>query len=482
MIRRLNNYLNISEKELASYGAFNSFLGIDAKVFLDPLLLGNLNIPEFSGSRDRIREYYRKIVVLLDASKAEGDAAWIEAFRRLMVKEIKGFSVGYGNHSDDGNGIGPELAKAIVKRAKEIVDMGIKDPEIFELIGLFEEGIGADRLSDLTIKIIHEDLLAYSARITKEIGFSDLITVEYQGNKYSLPKNPLGGKPVYFLPQDALRDLPIAQDWDEIEMASNFNEELREKVNQAISEIWQKSVKEKKQKMMQIVRQDPEILKDMIEGYKNSRGGGYDFENDPNFEIKWLPIGQKIAKDNPIEIPAPEKYTKESVYEILDQIIKQYKKLIEFNGLNNDLYRKEGSRLIPHHERVSQRIFFAVADTYCAANNIGINREPNAGSGPVDFKFGVGYENKILVEIKLSKNSGLKDKYRSQVGVYMEAEGAEESIYLVIKVTEKSKQLDELLEIYEEARNSGEKVPKLYVVDGTVKPPASKRENLNFKN
>ncbi|MFA5633957.1 MAG: hypothetical protein WCY00_00630 [Candidatus Dojkabacteria bacterium] len=475
MIRRLNDYLNISNKELARYGAFNSFLGIDTKVFLDPLLLGNLNTPEFSASRDRIREYYRKIIVLLNASKEEGDVAWIEAFKRLKVKEIKGFSIGYGNHSDDGNGIGSKLAEAIVRRAKEIVDMGIEDPEIFELIGLFEEGIGADRLSDLTIKIVHKDLLAYSARITQEIGFSNLIAVKYKENKYFLPRNPLGTKPIYFLPQNALRDLPIALDWDEIEIVTNFNIELRKKVNQAVSEVWQKSVKEKKKKMMQVIRQDPEILKSMIEAYKHSKGKGYDFENDPNVEIKWLSIGQKIAKENPIKISASKKYTKKSVCKILDQIIKQYKKLIEFNGLNNELYRKEGSKLIPHHERVAQRIFFAIADTYCAANNIGINREPNAGSGSVDFKFGIGYEDKILVEIKLSKNPGLKNKYRSQVDIYMKAEGTEESIYLVIKVTEKSKQLEELIEIDEEAKNLGQKVPKLYVIDGTIKPSASKR-------
>ena len=474
MIKRLNDYLGVSEKELADYGAFNSFIGIDAKIFLDPLLLGKLDIHEFSQSREHIREYYRKIIVLLKASKVEGDVAWKEAFKQLKVKEIKGFSIGYGNHSDDGNGIGPELARSIVKRAKEIINMGIEDPEIFELIGLFEEGIGADRLSDLTIKVIYEDLLAYSARITNEIGISDVIEVRYHGKDYLLPNSPSGKKPICFLPQNALRDLPIAQDWEEIDIATNFNKELRKKVNLAISEVWQKNITAKKKKMMEVVREDPEILASIIEGYKNSDGKGYDFENDPNFEIKWFPIGQKFAKDNPINITAPEEYTKENVYEILDKIITQYKKLIEFNGLNNDLYRKEGSRLIPHHERVSQRIFFAVADTYCAANNIGISREPNAGSGPVDFKFGVDYENKILVEVKLSRNPGLKDKYSSQVGVYMDAEGTEESIYL-IKVTEKSKQLDELVEIYEEAKNSGQKVPKLYVVDGTIKPPASKR-------
>ena len=61
--------------------------------------------------------------------------------------------------------MGKMLRNQILRTAKEIVDAGIKDPEFFELLGLFEEGIGPDRISDMVGRIIIDDLYKYTDRV-----------------------------------------------------------------------------------------------------------------------------------------------------------------------------------------------------------------------------------------------------------------------------------------------------------------------------
>ena len=56
------------------------------------------------------------------------------------------------------------------RQLKQLVDAGIDDPVLFELVGIFQENIGPDRISDMVAKIIIDDLILYTQRICKELG------------------------------------------------------------------------------------------------------------------------------------------------------------------------------------------------------------------------------------------------------------------------------------------------------------------------
>ena len=81
----------------------------------------------------------------------------------------------------------------MLKDAKEIIDKGIIEPEIFHLIGLFEEGIGPDRLSDMYSLIIKDDIINYTLNVNKkllidqehypEYKFKDKILINPKNNK-----------------------------------------------------------------------------------------------------------------------------------------------------------------------------------------------------------------------------------------------------------------------------------------------------------
>ena len=55
---------------------------------------------------------------------------------------------------------------------------GETDPVLFELLGVFQEGIGCDRVSDLITFILRENILQYTQRVVIDVGITS-ITVRF---------------------------------------------------------------------------------------------------------------------------------------------------------------------------------------------------------------------------------------------------------------------------------------------------------------
>lgn len=469
----ISSYFGANPETLKSLGVFDAVIGIDTRLFLDPHLLKKTKVPEFKNSRRKIEKYYSDIIRLLLASKINGDVAWRQALQRLTFKEIHGVSMGYGVHSGDGNAIGTTLASRLIGTASEIIEMGIKDPEIFELLGLFEEDFGADRLSDMTIVIIKDDIYRYTQRIANTLNIKSIIEVKSNDIVYNLPKHPYRSEPLLLLPMVLLRDLPVALTWDGIDHVVATNQELRDRLNELIGLTWKNKIT--KRQLRDFIFTNKENIETLLSAYKGSSASYYDFENDPAGEVVWYRIGKEFAEHSPLSLQLRPDATIEELERIIKEIIYQFKKLIEVNGLEEHLYTKVGSEFKPRHERFSQRLFYAVADSYCKANNLDISREPDAGSGPVDFKLSRGYTNRVLVELKLSSNSRLINGYRRQLPAYQESENTKRSFYVVLKVTKSDKQIKELIELESKIVRGGKKAPKVIVIDAEPKPSASKR-------
>jgi hypothetical protein len=169
MAKRLSQYFGVPAETLKKNGVFNGYIGIDSKLFIDPNLLKTAKTPEFADGRDVIEKYFANVIKLLGLSSTRGDVAWREAANRLLFREQSGIALGYANVNSNGSGIGPSLAARLTERAAEIINLGVKDPVIFELIGLFEDDFGADRLSDMAVAILVEHFVAYSERIAEEL-------------------------------------------------------------------------------------------------------------------------------------------------------------------------------------------------------------------------------------------------------------------------------------------------------------------------
>jgi hypothetical protein len=468
----LSRYFRIPAAELRKRGVLNAHLGIDNRLFVDPNLLKQTKIPELKDARAALEKHFAPVITLLKASKRRGDAAWIEARKRLTFKEEDGAALGYGGAGSHGRAIGSNLADILVERAKEIIDLGIDAPEIFELIGLFQENFGADLLSDMAVSILKDRFLAYTQRVTKELNLNPSGTFPLNHNKWTLPIHPDGKVPLVFVPADILSPLPVALDPSEIWKVAAFNDRMRSQWNAIVAAAGKRKRDITKTEIRKMLFSSPQNLKDLIEAYRNTPGKKYDFDKDPDGILSWEFLGRTAAEQAPLVIEVRQPKSMDELRSVVRLIVAQFKKNVEENKLYEVLYADDGK---PRREVFSQRLFFATADTYCEANDVDLSREPNAGSGPVDFKLSTGYKGRILVEVKRSDNPHLTHGFETQLPTYEKSESTEESVYLIMRVADGDSGINNVLNLRQERIKEGRKVPEVVVIDARKRRSASKR-------
>jgi len=472
MTMQLSKYFRVPAAELRKRSVLNAHLGIDNRLFVDPNLLKSTKIPEFENGRIDLENYFAPVVTLLKASKNEGDAAFEAAKKRLIFREEHGTALGYASAGEYGRAIGPDLADILVRRGKEIVSFGIDAAEMFELIGLFQEGFGSDLLSDMAVSILKERFLRYTQRVTVELNLQPQGKFAFKQQEWTLPIHPDGRRALVFVPAEILTPLPVALDRSEIWDVAEFNAEVRQQWNAIITSAAKEKRVVSKSEIRAMLFAKPKNLADLIDVYRKAAGNSYDFEKDPDGLLTWEFIGRAAAEGAPLQIDIKQPKDMGELRTVVKLIVGQFKKNVEENKLYQVLYNEDGST---RREVFAQRLFFATADTYCEANNVDLNREPDAGNGPVDFKLSKGYKARILVEVKKSNNPALLHGFETQLPAYEKSEATEESVYLVLRVTEGDSAIKNVLALREKRMQEGKKVPEVVVIDARKIPSASKR-------
>ncbi len=470
MAKKLSDAFGVSHEAWIHEGAFDAFVEIDSRFHVDPHLLSESEVPELQSAYATFTRHFEEVIILLDASRSRDDRMYKEAVRRLTFREIPGIALGYSQGSIAGSGIGVGLAGQVAATAAEIVVAGLKDPAIFELVGLFEEGIGADRLSDMTVHIILPHLLEFSQRVANNLGLRT-DSSRWRNQLISLPYLPQRGKPTILVPHDVLRGLPIALDWDDIDLASAYNDALRDQVNRTIGTTWKGASRRiTKRDFRDALLRSPRALKALLDEYKARPADPYDFARDPMGEVIWHEIAQDYSQRFPLVL-REQRITPENILKVTTTICDHFANLVEANGLFHVFYNDNNEL---RNERFAQLLFYGIADAFCAANNLDLSREPNAGRGPVDFKITHGYEARVNVEVKYSSNPKLTTGYTKQLPIYDAAERTHHSIYLIIRTTQAIAAIEAVQQIESKQLNAGRRAPKVIVVDGRYKPSASK--------
>ena len=425
--------------------------------------------PELNDAYNSISTLFTKVGTLLSVSQNEGDRFWREAYQLLKMTEFEEICLGYSKSGTSGSGSGKELKLKILRSGKEIIQAGVKEPEIFELVGLFEDDIGPDRISDFIARTISDYLKNYTLRILEEIGINPQNRKDINFHD-GLIVNPYNKKILYFLPKEILHELPVANEWEDISIVCMINEKIRGEINKQIGDDWRKmTTASKKHTARRVVLGDSKLIKALIDDYRSFNLDAYDFELDPLGENTWYQAAKEITKQIPLNIKVGKIETKEELNDLVMKLCMQFKDLIENNGLNEILYSKGK----PRRERIAQRLFFGIADSYCKANNTDINPETNSGRGAVDFKFSIGYELRVVVEIKLTTNNQLSHGYTKQIGEYKKAEKTTKAIYLVIDNGGPTTRITNLIGLHNESLASGMKNCDLIIVDRNIKRSAS---------
>ena len=465
-----SKHFKVAASALNAAKLLDPILNSDTKLFIDPLLIAkSQNALIKREGRKALQGGFEDVIGLLAISVTEGDVAWKGAYKALSLDERSETSLGYGAAGTSGSSRPPKLRNGILRTAKEILTLGEKNPNMIPLMGLFEEGVGPDTLSDMATNF----LLPVLCKITETFCNSNGVVTRPFGDRYnncSLPENPYQpGKPVVLVPRDVLRDLPLAADWSDVNRVVMEIHELREAVNRMFGNIAKATVSEKKLAIRKAAFSSPRLLKKLIEAVslasesydeKADLDGYYQFRNVLSADPKRF-IG--LIKNPAVANAATLNGT-------VHEIIAQFKNMVENNNLWELLWHGSTQR----HERASQLLFFAVATVLCGINNVDISPETNSGGGPVDFKFSTGFNQRLLVEIKLSTGSVVHG-YKTQLEIYKDAALTRAGIFVVIDVGRMGKKLRTIQKAKADAEARGELASEIIVIDAKRRASASKR-------
>lgn len=440
-------HFKIDKKKLSDLRIFNPVLNFDTKLFVEPLLLKKSVNPIIRASFETYNEFFRKLLKLIKASKDEGDKSWRAAKERVKFPEYKATCIGYGADSINGSGSGRELNEKILQSAKEIVDLARDDPEIFQLLPLLEEGIGADIVSDMTQTIIDDEICQFTVEAMKKLG----IQGTYMQGKYILPWNPYYKCPVKLLPSDVLSSLPMADTFDDwVTKVAAQNKILRDAINEHIGKEWFECNKaQKKELILELIKTDKDFFFAVLKTLQNTSLDHYDIEKDYQGLRRWLEDSKRFITPQTFNKIKSVDEKQEALFEAVEEVIVHFKDLIECQDLWKIFWTEHGSDLKHVNELYSQMLFYMVSNTWLIAqdSNVSVDRYFNQETKQVHYNFSVSKKCNVTVQVKHSDNfAGLENSYDKQHSLYNEGK-AKRSFFVIMNFKDKqSNQLQHILE------------------------------------
>jgi hypothetical protein len=220
---------------------FDTILDADTELFVDPFLVFREGGGFWVGAHDDIIGHFDVAFRLIaDGGLDPNSLSFKKGLHLLTFREPKELCLGYTAKGTKGSGSGKAHASSIAVAISNAIRRGLEHPRHFEELGILNEGIGADRISDITCTILKRRLIAYTQKIAARHGIParehtlfagtfDEQRLRWLSEPVKLPTNPFTDGPFLFVPARFLRELPVlnADDWwDAFE-----NEMLREDMN-----------------------------------------------------------------------------------------------------------------------------------------------------------------------------------------------------------------------------------------------------------
>ena len=466
-----SKYFGISPNILESEGLIDSFLNVDTPLFIDPILIHKSSFAIINNDAYiAFKNYINDIIRLLTISEKTGDAAWKAAFRKLDLDEPLSNGLGYGQGERHGASRPDYIRIEILKTLQEIIQLGSKDPEMISLMSFFEENVGADTISDLTTKIIEPFLAKITESFCIENGIPTKKTKSTHG--VGLPhflNSKSKERAIILIPKDIVRSLPIASEWSDLQYAIDENNELRNRVNLMLATIIKPTISDKKYILRKVALESSDMFNKFLDAVKS-----YADSYDPNEDALGYYKMKELISSIPISFWGVNKKYElskgiDEVYKMVIDSINVFKRHIETGNLWEELWLNNK----PKRERAAQLIYYAIADGYCRAFNIDISPETNMGGGAVDFKFSLGYEIKIVVEMKRSGGQ-VEHGYSKQLEAYKKASQTQRGIFVVLDFGDGSTKIRRIKLLRKKLIDNGEDASEIIVIDARRKKTASK--------
>lgn len=418
---------------------FDPILNADTKLFVDPFLIFKEKTGAWTDAHDIIIKHFDQAFMLI----AEGNLnrqslAYRKALGLLVFHEPKELCLGYTGSGTAGAGSGRGFAQKIGIAIENAINRGVMHLRHFEELGIFELGIGADRISDIACTILKRRLIEYTQDIAKRHGIPldehrifasgfDQRRLRWITETVKLPTNPTNADPLLLVPGRFLRKLPVLnsddwwEDWENERLRTDLNYEVMRNVN--------------KSKIVATAKAYPEAVQEWIEQKEQKPAEPYDFDADPEGVSKWVSSTEEFANQHPIHFQ--EISSEEQFLDVIRKIIEQFKLFVEEKGGWSLLWDSQSDKEKP--EDAVQLLFRGIGEHYCRANNISMDREVNFGRGPVDFKFSSGYKSRAHLEVKKLHSGRFWNGLEEQLPSYMNSDEVSVGWFLAIRYREGEK-------------------------------------------
>ena len=455
---------------------FDAILDNDTKLFVDPFLIFKQTSRRWRGAHDKLISHFDTCFKLIaEGNRNPASIPYQKALALLKFPEPQEFCLGYTERGTRGAGGGMGYARLIAKAMEDAITRGLQDLRHFEELGILNEGIGPDRISDLACNILRADFISY----TKQVASRHNLPVSRQRiwgagydprrkawatESHELPVNPCTNGPLLLLPQRFLRDLPVlnADDWWE-----NYEaEQLRLDANYEVMGHVDKRT------IVETARRNVSRVRDWEQQKEQTDPAPYDFSKDRLGVWQWDAATRAYVEANPLTIRPPD--SDRAFFEVIDRVIEAYRHYIEEEGGWRLLWNDDKSE---KHEEATQLLFKGIAQSYCRANNIVLDREVELGRGPVDFKFSNGYQHRAHLEVKKLHNGRFWHGLQAQLPAYLSSDNCPDGWYLAVRYkatgtsTTWARDLPRILKALSDRHRVS---IRLKAVDGMPKPSASR--------
>jgi hypothetical protein len=474
------DFFEVSPSTLESYGAFNVSLINDLPLFTDPFLLFDSEEQRYNNLHEDIVRYVKFLRdVSIDSSISKG---LLDHWFRFP--EVSQNWLGFSRSGNRGSGLGAEFASALHRNLHRVfTNFGLETitrGSHLEKLCLVGGGVGRDHLSDFTTNLIKQFLLEYTETFARQhireefrrIFAVDKVRFDYsnrrwQRGQYELPH--FSGDYVLLTPKEILtKDNAWINRGD---LLNNFEEicnsvpddQLRAQINdyflRRLAE--EPTEEERRDAAAATAEQFPAVLDYYIKEKEDT--------GDEAHKVSSLKVREtEIQFGDNVRTLVDSKLIGTEFYELGNSFDESLRR-VDF--LRDVIENKDGWRLFyvdgkPLKREADLQIMYRLC---WFATSYDINREPNNGRGPVDFKVSKGSTDKSLIEFKLASNSKLKQNLKHQVEIYEVANDTKKSIKAILYFTES--ELDRVQQILIDLKLSDRS--EIVLIDASAKQSAS---------
>lgn len=336
-----STYYGVPHSVFEEKGILDGFVGRDVPLHIDPLRLKNTQVPEFKGVYDGVfLKYFDRFVHLVDAMpcEEEDDTFFPLIVENMQFSEIPNVGLGYSISGKPGKGMNGKTTKQIARTIVKVIKAGMRDPELFLFMHLFEKNVGADRISDMTVYILQHQIFSYTQRIAAELNIATY-KYEFENVTYTVPFYE--NEPMHFFPTTLLSDLPIATSYDDISTVCDYNKGLVGRVCKAVNGEWKQFFEgtDRKNVLKNTLLNNPEAYKEAISYYRSLNAVPYDFSEDKKKYYFMARLEEIVA--NILEKNA-KKLSSEDVFQSTREACMLFKECVENHRSYKLMYYEKG--------------------------------------------------------------------------------------------------------------------------------------------